>query len=135
MLPGLGAGDADENVVQRRMSQLEVMDPAGPWRLELDVPENRLGHILKAQEKVADGRLPEAPADKRNTDNLSDYLEKFIAIEKEEESIRKSFIISSWKQMSRNKQFVFNKLITGAFRIRHCLKPIALRQAIIESLH
>jgi multidrug efflux pump subunit AcrA (membrane-fusion protein) len=37
---------------------LEVMDPAGPWRLELDVPENRLGHILTAQEKVADGRLP-----------------------------------------------------------------------------
>jgi multidrug efflux pump subunit AcrA (membrane-fusion protein) len=37
---------------------LEVMDPAGPWRLELDVPENRLGHILQAQEKVADGRLP-----------------------------------------------------------------------------
>jgi len=37
---------------------LEVMDPKGPWRLELDVPENRLGHILQAQQKSPDGRLP-----------------------------------------------------------------------------
>jgi multidrug efflux pump subunit AcrA (membrane-fusion protein) len=47
-----------ERPVKRGELLLELMDPAGPWRLELDVPENRLGHILRAQEKAADGRLP-----------------------------------------------------------------------------
>jgi multidrug efflux pump subunit AcrA (membrane-fusion protein) len=36
---------------------LEVMNPDGPWRLELDVPESRLGHILQAQQKSGDDRL------------------------------------------------------------------------------
>lgn len=49
--------------------------------------------------------------------SLSYYLEKFIEIEKEAESIRKQFILDSWEQMNRNERFVFNKLITGNFRI------------------
>jgi DNA ligase 1 len=61
--------------------------------------------------------LPDASPDAATTMNLSDYLEKFIEIEKQEEETRKRFIISSWQQMSQNEQFVFNKLITGAFRI------------------
>jgi len=48
---------------------------------------------------------------------LSHYLETFIRIEKEEESVKKQFILDSWQQMSRNEKFVFNKLITGGFRI------------------
>ncbi|MGE5191136.1 MAG: HlyD family efflux transporter periplasmic adaptor subunit, partial [Deltaproteobacteria bacterium] len=47
-----------ERPVKRGELLLEVMDPSGPWRLELDVPENRLGHILVAQHKHEDGRLP-----------------------------------------------------------------------------
>lgn len=35
--------------VQRGEVLLEVMDDNGPWRLELEVPEHRLGHILAAQ--------------------------------------------------------------------------------------
>ena len=50
-------------------------------------------------------------------ENLSYYLEKFIAIEKQDESVRKKFIIDSWNQMNRDERFVFNKLITGNFRI------------------
>jgi multidrug efflux pump subunit AcrA (membrane-fusion protein) len=37
---------------------LEIMNRDGPWRLELDVPENRLGHILQAQDKSGNMRLP-----------------------------------------------------------------------------
>lgn len=37
--------------VQRGEVLLEVMDPSKDWRLELDVPDYRLGHILRAQEK------------------------------------------------------------------------------------
>ena len=61
--------------------------------------------------------LPDADPQLRKTMDLFEYLEKFIAIEKQEESIRKDYILTSWAQMTQNEQFVFNKLITGAFRI------------------
>jgi multidrug efflux pump subunit AcrA (membrane-fusion protein) len=34
--------------VQRGELLLEVMEPDGPWRLELNVPEYRMGHVLRA---------------------------------------------------------------------------------------
>lgn len=37
--------------VQRGEVLLEVMDPTQGWRLELDVPDFRLGHVLRAQER------------------------------------------------------------------------------------
>ncbi len=37
--------------VQRGEVLLEVMDTTKQWRLELDVPDFRLGHVLRAQEK------------------------------------------------------------------------------------
>lgn len=45
------------------------------------------------------------------------YIETFKQIEKQDESIKKQFIIDSWNQMDQNERFVYNKLITGAFRI------------------
>lgn len=48
---------------------------------------------------------------------LSWYLENFIRLEKEEEAVKKAFILDCWKQFNRNEKFVFNKLITGGFRI------------------
>jgi DNA ligase-1 len=45
------------------------------------------------------------------------YLETFLKIEKEEEFIRKQFIIDAWNSMTQIERFVFNKLITGSFRI------------------
>jgi DNA ligase 1 len=52
-----------------------------------------------------------------NTQNLSHYLQTFIAIEKESEQVRKNFILQSWNEMDHGERFVFNKLITGNFRI------------------
>src|SRR6478736_3328200 len=49
--------------------------------------------------------------------SLTWYLEKLISIEKESEAIKKEFIIGSWLHMSKEECFVFNKLITGGFRI------------------
>lgn len=37
---------------------LEIMDEAGDWHLELEVPENRLGHMLDAQLKSRSESLP-----------------------------------------------------------------------------
>ncbi len=58
--------------------------------------------------------------DKKNNDNansLSYYLEKLISIEKESEAVKKEFILSCWMMMSKEEKFVFNKLLTGGFRI------------------
>lgn len=49
--------------------------------------------------------------------NLSYYAEKFISLEKESEVIKKNFITGCWEKMNRDETFVFNKLITGSFRI------------------
>ncbi|WP_437203696.1 efflux RND transporter periplasmic adaptor subunit [Planctomicrobium sp. SH664] len=44
--------------VRRGEVLLEVMQPEGPWRLELEVPEYRMGHVMTAMRKSADGKLP-----------------------------------------------------------------------------
>lgn len=44
--------------VSRGDQLLEVMEPDGPWRLELEIPEYRMGHIAKALAKSDNGRLP-----------------------------------------------------------------------------
>src|SRR5690606_15043256 len=45
------------------------------------------------------------------------YIEQLKRIEKEEEAVRKNFILESWAELNRSERFVFNKLITGSFRI------------------
>ncbi|HUQ65758.1 MAG TPA: ATP-dependent DNA ligase [Flavitalea sp.] len=61
--------------------------------------------------------LPDPIKKDGNGESLSFYLEKFIEIEKEAEEVRKQFILDSWQQMNHAERFVFNKLITGSFRI------------------
>ena len=44
--------------VRRGDLLVEVMQPNGPWRLELEVPEYRMGHIMRAFEGSGDKPLP-----------------------------------------------------------------------------
>jgi hypothetical protein len=44
--------------VRRGEVVLEVMDDAGDWRLELEVPEYRMGHLLRALEASSGKTLP-----------------------------------------------------------------------------
>ncbi|HBH54043.1 MAG TPA: hypothetical protein DDY91_19325 [Planctomycetaceae bacterium] len=44
--------------VRRGELLLQVMDPSKDWRLELDVAENRLGHMLEAQSQSGTRQLP-----------------------------------------------------------------------------
>lgn len=90
------------------------------WCTELaDVP-----HWLFAESYLTVGDLaetialllPDATAG-RQDNTLSHYIEKFIEIEKQDEEIKKQFILSSWNSMTQDERFVFNKLITGSFRI------------------
>lgn len=45
------------------------------------------------------------------------YLETLLSIIKEDEAIKKQFILGSWASMGQLERFVFTKLITGNFRI------------------
>jgi len=49
--------------------------------------------------------------------SLSWYLHKIKEFSKEDDAVKKDFILRSWSGMNTNEKFVFNKLITGGFRI------------------
>jgi DNA ligase-1 len=49
--------------------------------------------------------------------SLSWYVEKFLELEKSEESEKKSFIVQSWKELNGRERFVFNKLLSSTFRV------------------
>jgi DNA ligase 1 len=61
--------------------------------------------------------LPEKTSNEPNTKPLHYYIGQLKAIEKELEEVRKQFIINCWMEMNYAERFVFNKLITGGFRI------------------
>ncbi|NTS43229.1 ATP-dependent DNA ligase [Flavisolibacter sp. BT320] len=61
--------------------------------------------------------LPESPANRQHPEPVHYYIEGLKAIEKESEEVKKAFIRESWQGMNKAEQFVFNKLITGGFRI------------------
>lgn len=49
--------------------------------------------------------------------SLASYLQQLIQLEKQNDEAKKQFITSCWRQMQRDEIFVFNKLLTGGFRI------------------
>ena len=71
--------------------------------------------LLLPETTIADAR-PNGSSG-RASHPLHYYLETLISIEKEDESVRKEFILRSWQTMMQAERFVFNKLITGNFRI------------------
>ena len=76
---------------------------------------------------------PETPTSVAPEHTLSYYLETFIRIEKEDEAVKKQFITESWQQMDRNEKFVFNKLITGGFRIG--VSQTMMVKALAKTVH
>ncbi len=61
--------------------------------------------------------LPERAEEKENDKNLSWYINKLMELDKQEEQVKKEFVTASWETMNRDERFVFNKLLTGNFRI------------------
>jgi DNA ligase-1 len=49
--------------------------------------------------------------------SLSYYLQELIALGKADEATKRNFVVNSWMEMDTDERFVFNKLITGGFRI------------------
>lgn len=60
--------------------------------------------------------LPDAEG-KDTSNTVSYYTKQLIRLSKAEESEKKHFVVNSWLEMSKEERFVFNKLITGGFRI------------------
>ena len=63
--------------------------------------------------------IPENKIDLKDTVNfsLAHYLNAFKIIGKEDDELKKKFVTDAWSQMNRSEIFVFNKLMTGGFRI------------------
>jgi DNA ligase-1 len=63
--------------------------------------------------------LPENIAEKLVEEErpLNYYIERLRSIEKGTEEVRKQFVVEAWLEMNGSERFVFNKLITGGFRI------------------
>ncbi len=61
--------------------------------------------------------LPKNNTSVQGKESLHYYIEQLAALEKASEAEKKTFITSSWMNMDRDERFVFNKLITGSFRI------------------
>ncbi len=61
--------------------------------------------------------LPESKIEQSQSETLHYYIEQLKALEKSSDETKKAFIVESWQGMNRSEQFVFNKLITGGFRI------------------
>ncbi len=63
--------------------------------------------------------IPESNIDLKDKaeHSLSYYMKIFAALSKEDDEAKKSFVRHAWSLMNRNEIFVFNKLMTGGFRI------------------
>ena len=61
--------------------------------------------------------LPEANINGQSEKSLSYYIGAFLQMEKEGEAVKKEFVINTWMTMTKDERFVFNKLLTGNFRI------------------
>jgi DNA ligase 1 len=81
--------------------------------ISLVLPETIVHSPLSIENECHSDTLEECSIEKP----LHHYLETLISITKEDESIRKKFILSSWSEMNQLERFVFTKLITGNFRI------------------
>jgi len=49
--------------------------------------------------------------------SLSYYMRQFAVFEKKDEADKRRFIVEAWLYMNKDERFVFNKLLTGGFRI------------------
>jgi len=78
------------------------------------------------------------PAKKSSDRTLSEWINALINITKSEEAEKKEFILQAWSSLDYAERFVFNKLITGGFRIgvsqKLMTKALAKSTGIEENL-
>lgn len=80
--------------------------------------------------------LPEPT--KRRHRSLAEWMPLLQSLKQADETQRKELLFRSWDQLAKDERFVFNKLITGAFRIgvsqKLVIKALALVTTIDENV-
>ena len=61
--------------------------------------------------------IPEKNNSSSSPHPLHYYVEQFQQLEKATEPEKKTFILQSWQELSSRERFVFNKLLSGTFRV------------------
>jgi DNA ligase 1 len=78
--------------------------------------------------------LPSYGNEDEQLEDLSYFIGRLREIEKQSEEMKKTFVTSSWQRMSRDEIFVFNKLLTGNFRIGVSQKTVVNALARVVKL-
>jgi DNA ligase-1 len=85
--------------------------------IALLLPEDGGGAVQNGGGVAEDGGAAADPS-------LADYLRRLVAIGKQADAVKREFVVSCWRLMNKDERFVFNKLITGGFRIGISQKTI-----------
>lgn len=64
------------------------------------------------------------PPTKSSENRLTDWIDVIINLKDKDEAIKKSTILDAWETLDPDERFLFNKLITGGFRIGVSQKTI-----------
>ena len=78
--------------------------------------------------------LPPIDQEDDTLESLAFFIGKLREIEKESETVKKNFVVQTWMRMTREERFVFNKLLTGNFRIGVSQKTIVNALARVVDL-
>ncbi|MFT3703466.1 MAG: ATP-dependent DNA ligase [Agriterribacter sp.] len=115
----LFSGRRPRRIISSSFLQLWCMETAGlpAWLFE------ECYHTVGDLAETIALLLPDAGG-QLNDSTLSVLIQKLVTIEKEDDNIKKDFVIDTWMRMDKDERFVFNKLLTGNFRIGISQKTI-----------
>lgn len=61
---------------------------------------------------------------KKSDNSLSDWIDVIMSLKNKEEDVKKTIIQDAWTSLDQDERFLFNKLITGGFRVGVSQKSI-----------
>lgn len=128
-------------LIGRKPKQVVPVKKLTEWCLELaQLPEWMFMESLDAVGDLAETITLLLPFQERQTDiKLNVLVDKYLLpLRKADEATQKKIIIELWTGMNSTEKFVFNKLITGSFRvgvsINNIVKALALQTGITEAV-
>ncbi|MEM7572974.1 MAG: ATP-dependent DNA ligase [Bacteroidota bacterium] len=74
------------------------------------------------------------PPQSAQNENLAYWIDQIKGLEKAEEETKKAVVLEAWSGMDYSQRFVFNKLITGGFRVGVSQKLVMRAIAELEGL-
>jgi len=57
------------------------------------------------------------PAEEQHEASLTRWIDIIKGLDKKDDAIKKAAVLDAWQGLDYNERFVFNKLITGSFRV------------------